>query len=170
MIDVTAQRHTAPPWTTSGPWLTTPNGEPLTLANMRGHMVVALGFQKVCPGCVQYALPQLARLRRAFLPARIALPGLNMVSEHHGVNTAEALVVFAHEYRFDFPIGIDAPDPQGDRTPVTMAPFAMQGTPTLPCGRAAITLAAAAACRCGGSLVRPPRRAPAAAPRIPSRP
>jgi hypothetical protein len=110
------------PWTTIGPWLNTPEGQPLELAALRGRVVVALAFQMLYPGCVQYALPQLARIRRAF-PSRVAVLGLHTVFEHHAA--------FAHEYRLDFPVGIDAPDPGGGPMPVTMAAYAMQGTPTL---------------------------------------
>ena len=85
----------------------------------------------LCPGCVQYALPQLARIRRAFHPSRVAVLGLHTVFEHHAANRPETLSAFAHEYRLDFPIGIDAPDPRGGPMPVTMAAYAMQGTPTL---------------------------------------
>ena len=131
MIETKPRLRAAPPWTTSGPWLNTPKGEPLALADLRGRVVVALGFQMLCPGCAAHALPQLGRVRRAFHPARVAVVGLHTVFEHHAANTPEALAAFAHEYRLDFPIGIDAPDPRGGRTPVTMAAYAMQGTPTL---------------------------------------
>ncbi|WP_458095089.1 peroxiredoxin family protein [Roseomonas sp. WA12] len=119
------------PWSTSGSWLNTPEGEPLSLAGLRGRVVVVLAFQMLCPGCVEHALPQLGRVRRAFHPARVAVLGLHTVFEHHAANTPEVLAAFAHEYRLDFPIGIDAPDPRGGRTPVTMAAYAMHGTPTL---------------------------------------
>ncbi len=121
----------APPWTTIEPWLNTLEGQPLELAALRGRVIVALAFQMLCPGCVQYALPQLARVRHAFHPSRVAVLGLHTVFEHHAANRAETLSAFAHEYRLDFPIGIDAPDPRGGPMPVTMAAYAMQGTPTL---------------------------------------
>jgi hypothetical protein len=53
------------------------------------------------------------------------------VFEHHAANRPATLSAFSHEYRLDFPIGIDAPDPYGGPIPMTMAAYAMQGTPTL---------------------------------------
>jgi hypothetical protein len=110
-------------------WLNAP--EPPTLAALRGRVVVALAFQMLCPGCVQYALPQLTRVRRSFHPDRVAVLGLHTVFERHAANRRDTLEAFAHEYRLDFPIGIDAPDPHGGPMPRTMAAYAMEGTPTL---------------------------------------
>ncbi|WP_043360065.1 peroxiredoxin [Belnapia sp. F-4-1] len=131
MSEYRPQLRPAPPWTTAGLWLNTAEGQPLELAALRGRVVVALAFQMLCPGCVQYALPQLSRIRRAFHPSRVAVLGLHTVFEHHAANRPETLSAFSHEYRLEFPIGIDAPDPRGGPMPVTMAAYAMQGTPTL---------------------------------------
>jgi hypothetical protein len=110
-------------------WLKAPDAP--TLATLRGRVVVALAFQMLCPACVQYALPQLMRVRRAFHPDRVTVLALHTVFEHHVANRRETLEAFAHEYRLDFPIGIDAPDPHGGPMPRTMAAYAMSGTPTL---------------------------------------
>lgn len=105
--------------------------EPPTLAALRGRVVVTLAFQMLCPGCVQYALPQLMRVRRAFQSDHVAVLALHTVFEHHAANRRETLEAFAHEYRLDIPIGIDALDPAGGPLPRTMAAYAMEGTPTL---------------------------------------
>lgn len=110
-------------------WLNAP--EPPSLAALRGRVVVALAFQMLCPGCVQYALPQLLRVRRAFHADHVAVLALHTVFEHHAANSRATLEAFAHEYRLDVPIGIDAPDPAGGPIPRTMAAYAMEGTPTL---------------------------------------
>ena len=104
---------------------------PPTLAALRGRVVVMLAFQMLCPGCVQYALPQLLRVRRAFHTDRVAVLALHTVFEHHAANSRATLEAFAHEYRLGIPIGIDAPDPDGGPLPRTMAAYAMEGTPTL---------------------------------------
>lgn len=103
-------------------WLNAP--EPPSLAALRGRVVVALAFQMLCPGCVQYALPQLLRVRRAFHADRVATLALHTVFEHHAANSRATLEAFAHEYRLDLPIGIDAPDPAGGPIPRTMAAYA----------------------------------------------
>lgn len=41
-----------------------------------------------------------------------------------------SLRAFLHEYRVQFPVGIDAPDPNGEPISQTMRAYAMRGTPT----------------------------------------
>ncbi|MDQ3185591.1 MAG: redoxin domain-containing protein [Pseudomonadota bacterium] len=110
-------------------WLNTP--QPLTLASLRGKIVVLHTFQIFCPGCVQVGIPQAQRIYQEFDPKRVAVVGLHTVFEHHSVMGRDALEVFIHEYRLGFPIGIDkyAGQPQG--VPLTMHAYQMQGTPTL---------------------------------------
>jgi hypothetical protein len=110
-------------------WLNTP--EPLQLADLRGKVVVMEAFQMLCPGCVQGGLPQLARIRDQFSPDDVAVLGLHTVFEHHQAQrTRIALEAFLHEYRYHFPVGIDRHE-TGRPVPVTMARYALQGTPTL---------------------------------------
>lgn len=112
-------------WTTAE-WF---NSKPLTLAELRGRVVVLGAFQMLCPGCVSTSLPQLQRIHETFDPAEVAVIGLHTVFEHHGAMTAVALAAFLHEYRLTFPIGVDAPS--GGRVPLTMARFGFRGTPSL---------------------------------------
>lgn len=108
-------------------WL---NSAPLTLENLRGRVVVAHAFQMLCPGCTMQALPQMQRVQQAFLGAPVTVIGLHTVFEHHQEQGPAALEVFLQEYRYTFPVGVDAPTP-GDPLPQTMRAYAMQGTPTL---------------------------------------
>jgi thiol-disulfide isomerase/thioredoxin len=108
-------------------WLNTP--EPLTLAGLRGRVVVIEAFQMLCPGCVHHGLPQAQRVAEAFDAGQVCVLGLHTVFEHHAVQgTAAALRAFMHENRIRFPVGIDMP---GDALPRTMAAYGMQGTPTV---------------------------------------
>jgi len=117
----------APEWRTSR-WF---NSEvPLSLAALRGRVIVLHAFQMLCPGCVQQGLPQAQRIARLFDPSKVAVIGLHTVFEHHDVMTPEALAAFIHEYRLTFPIGVDMPATDG-AIPQTMAAYAMEGTPTL---------------------------------------
>jgi thiol-disulfide isomerase/thioredoxin len=118
----------APELQTSG-WLNTP--QPLTLASLRGKVVVLHTFQIFCPGCVQMGIPQAQRIHQEFDPNRVAVIGLHTVFEHHEVMGREALEVFAYEYRLRFPIGIDKYDGPAQGVPMTMRAYQMQGTPTL---------------------------------------
>ena len=118
--------HAAPPLVTSG-WINSP--APLDIPDFAGRVLVLHAFQMLCPGCVDQALPQVQRVMRAFPADKVAVVGLHSVFEHREAQgSREALAAFAHEYRLDFPIGIDLQD---QRIPATMRAYDMQGTPTL---------------------------------------
>ncbi len=116
----------APEWRTTE-WLNSP--EPVTLASLRGRVVMVCVFQMLCPGCVSQGLPQAQRVAGLFQPSEVAVIGLHSVFEHHAAQgTREALAAFLHEYRIRFPVGIDEPD--GTSMPQTMRVYAFEGTPT----------------------------------------
>jgi hypothetical protein len=102
---------------------------PLTLAALKGRVVVLHAFQMLCPGCVGHGLPQARRIAERFHSGEVQVVGLHSVFEHRAVMTPAALEAFIHEYRWPFPIGVDEPD--GTSLPRTMAAYQMQGTPTL---------------------------------------
>ncbi|MDW2982329.1 MAG: redoxin domain-containing protein [Rhodanobacter sp.] len=117
----------APEWHTTA-WLNTP--QPLELAQLRGKVVLLHAFQMLCPGCVAHGIPQAQRVAKLFEGAPLAVVGLHTVFEHHAAMGPESLRAFLYEYRVTFPVGIDAPGPDGDPIPCTMRAYAMQGTPT----------------------------------------
>ena len=102
---------------------------PLTLAGLRGRVVLLHAFQMLCPGCVAHGTPQAERAHRMFRESDLQVIGLHTVFEHHAAMTPTSLEAFIHEYRLTFPIGVDAPG-EGTPIPVTMGRFQMQGTPT----------------------------------------
>ena len=105
--------------------------EPVTLGALRGRVVLIEAFQMLCPGCVSHGLPQAMRVHRTFGREDVAVIGLHTVFEHHDAQGSRAaLAAFVHEYRIDFPVGIDAPS-GGGGLPKTMARYGMKGTPTL---------------------------------------
>jgi hypothetical protein len=118
----------APEWD-AAEWLNA--AAPMTLADLRGRVVVMLAFQMLCPGCVDAALPQLKRVHDTFDPRSVVAVGFHTVFEHHEAMSAATLRAFLAERRLDFPVAVDTPDPAGGAIPVTMARYAMQGTPTL---------------------------------------
>ena len=124
----TSRTVMAPELQISG-WLNT--SRPLTLASLRGKVVVLHTFQIFCPGCVQIGIPQAQRIYQEFGPNRVAVIGLHTVFEHHNVMGRDALEVFVHEYRLRFPIGIDKYDGEPQGIPLTMSAYQMQGTPSL---------------------------------------
>jgi peroxiredoxin len=104
--------------------------EPLSLAELRGRVVVLHAFQMLCPGCVTHAIPQAQRVRALFPHGEVAVVGLHTVFEHHEAMRPVSLEAFLHEYRVGFPVGVDEPS-GGSPVPKTMAAYQMRGTPTL---------------------------------------
>ncbi len=118
----------APELQTTG-WLNSPT--PMTLAELRGRVVLVEVFQMLCPGCVSHGLPQAVRVSQTFERDDVVVLGLHSVFEHHEAQgTREALSAFLHEYRISFPVGIDAQSAAGG-LPKTMSAYEMQGTPTM---------------------------------------
>ncbi len=109
-------------------WLNTP--QPLTLAGLRGRVIVMHAFQMLCPGCVSHGIPQTTRIARTFAGTDVQVLGIHTVFEHHEVMGRAALEVFIHEYRLTFPIAIDMPGERGP-IPQTMQAYELNGTPSL---------------------------------------
>lgn len=122
-----AELRPAPEWNCST-WLNTKTA--LTLAALRGKTVVAAGFQMLCPGCVAETIPQLNRVHQLFPAEQVAVVGLHSVFEHHDAMREPSLRAFLHEYRVNFPVGIDR-HVDGDPVPQTMRAYRFKGTPTL---------------------------------------
>ena len=101
----------------------------LTLADLRGEVVVIEAFQMLCPGCVSHGLPQAQRIAATF-GSDLTVIGLHTVFEHHAAMTPTSLEAFLHEYRVTFPVGVDEAEPGVD-LPVTMRRYRLQGTPSL---------------------------------------
>ncbi|MBS4003508.1 MAG: redoxin domain-containing protein [Afipia sp.] len=108
-------------------WFNTPT--PITLAALRGRVVMLHAFQMLCPGCVAHGTPQAQRAHALFRDSDLAVIGLHTVFEHHAAMTPVSLEAFIHEYRLSFPIGVDQAAESGP-IPVTMARYEMRGTPT----------------------------------------
>ena len=104
--------------------------QPLSLAQLRGKVVVLHAFQMLCPGCVSHGVPQAERLHKLFPRDKVQVIGLHTVFEHHAVMTPAALDVFLREYRISHPVAVDQVV-AGQAIPATMQAYHMQGTPTL---------------------------------------
>lgn len=102
---------------------------PLSLADLRGRVLLVYAFQMLCPGCVQHSIPQAREAHDRF-DSRVQVVGLHTVFEHHEAMGADALLAFIGAQDLRFPIGIDAPSSDSS-LPRTMRLYDMQGTPTL---------------------------------------
>jgi peroxiredoxin len=109
-------------------WLNT--AEPITLAQLRGQVVVIHAFQMLCPGCVSHGIPQIKLLHEYYDDQPVSVIGLHSVFEHHDAMQKHALKAFAHEYRLNFPIAIDLASEIGP-IPETMQRYSLRGTPSL---------------------------------------
>lgn len=107
-------------------WL---NSDPLTLADLRGRVVVLEAFQMLCPACVHHSIPQAKRVAETFADDEVVVLGLHTVFEHHDAMTPVGLRAFAAENRLTFPIAVDRHEDTGPH-PVTFRRYRMQGTPT----------------------------------------
>jgi hypothetical protein len=102
----------------------------MSLAGLRGRVVMVTAFQMLCQGCVTTSVPQARSVHAAFSREDLMVIGLHSVFEHHAVMTPAALRVFAHESRLPFPIAVDRPR-DGLAVPATMSAWSLEGTPTL---------------------------------------
>lgn len=105
---------------------------PITLASLRGKVVVIEAFQMLCPGCVSHGLPQAQQIAATFSADDVAVLGLHSVFEHHDAMQPHSLEAFLYEYRIRFPVAVDQPaDPGTGPIPKTMRTYSLQGTPSL---------------------------------------
>lgn len=101
----------------------------ITLASLRGQVVVIEAFQMLCPGCVMHGLPLAQKVKQTFASDGVTVLGLHSVFEHHGAMTPVSLAAFLHEYRITFPVGVDAAGV--GPMPKTMEAFELRGTPSM---------------------------------------
>ena len=107
---------------------------PLSLASLKGKVVVVSFFQMLCPACISHSLPLTKKLFQRFHRDEVAVIALHSVFEHHEVMGPDALNIFVKEYAWPFPVGIDTPeDPVHPfaGTPKTMAAYGLRGTPSI---------------------------------------
>lgn len=116
-----------PEWEISK-WFNT--ATPISIASLRGRVVMIEAFQMLCPGCVAHGLPQAKRAAGIFAEKDVAVIGLHSVFEHHDAQGPVSLKAFLHEYQINFPVGVDQHD-DDSTTPLTMSSFELRGTPSL---------------------------------------
>ena len=70
---------------------------PLTLAGLRGKIVVIHAFQMLCPGCVAHAIPQAIRLHELARGTDLVVLGIHTVFEHHAAMSPVSLEAFLQD-------------------------------------------------------------------------
>ena len=122
-----AQAQLLPEWQVAQ-WLNTEQS--MSLADLRGQVVLIHAFQMLCPDCVMHAIPQARKAHEPYGEQGAAMIGLHTVFEHHYAMRPHAPEDLIHEYGLRFPVGVDAPSADGQPVPRTMARWGLQGTPT----------------------------------------
>jgi thiol-disulfide isomerase/thioredoxin len=125
---IAADVATAPPELDVAQWFNAQG--PITLAALRGRVVLLHAFQMLCPACVRLATPQAQEVHEQFAGQDLVVIGLHTVFEHHEAMQPVSLEAYLFENRLRFPVGVDRPDGRGG-IPATMRAYGMQGTPTL---------------------------------------
>ncbi|QXL85244.1 redoxin domain-containing protein [Comamonas sp. NLF-1-9] len=121
-----AEQRLFPDWEVSR-WFNTDT--PLSLAGLRGQVVLVEAFQMLCPGCVSQALPLAGKVHQMYGNQGLAVVGLHTVFEHHEAMQPHALEAFLYEYKIRFPVGVDRPL-EHSPLPATMLRWQLQGTPS----------------------------------------
>ena len=108
-------------------WINT--AESISLASLRGRIVMLHAFQMLCPACVALGVPQAQRVWETFKQGEVVVIGMHTVFENHDAMTPHALRGFVREHGLSFPIGIDQ-HREGASIPATMYALQLQGTPS----------------------------------------
>lgn len=108
-------------------WLNSP---PLTIEGERGKVVLLYAFQMLCPGCVTHASPQVQKIRNFYDSDILTVIGLHTVFEHHSAMQEESLKAYLYEFKYTYPVAIDAPS-NDSPLPRTMTKLGMRGTPSI---------------------------------------
>ena len=101
---------------------------PVALESLLGRVVLLHFFQMRCAGCHEVATPQAQRVHDLFSREDLAVIGVHCVFENDDAQSPELLRGYIRDQRLTFPVAIDTP---GDRIPLTMKTFNVDGTPTL---------------------------------------
>jgi hypothetical protein len=116
----------APPELESARWFNADG--PMSLAALKGKVIIVAAFQTHCPGSLRHGLPQAERMAQGFSEDEVAVIGLNTAFEETEKQTPAALEILIGEKDLTFPIAIDKP---GSDIPRTMSAYEIQGTPTV---------------------------------------
>lgn len=108
-------------------WFNTP--ESPTLKSLRGRPILLHTFQMLCPGCILHAIPLIQNVQRVFGKTDLAILGLHTVFEHHAAMKPVSLQAFIHEFKINYPVGVDEAGDPGPM-PITMETYRLRGTPS----------------------------------------
>ena len=104
--------------------------DPISLASLKGKIVILEFWQSWCPGCHSHGLPTLKLIKQAFeSEPRVAMLGIQTVFEGHHVNTFDKLVAIQKRHQLDIPMAHDpGTEATGGRSTL-MQSYRSGGTP-----------------------------------------
>ncbi len=122
-----SSENQAPEWVVSE-WI---NSDGLTLAGLRGKVVIIDFFQLWCPGCNKFSGPLMEKWNQQYSNRKdIQLVGIHTVFEGHSQQTPKRLRQYVKEKDIAYPVGVD--DHVSDRRlPETMIRYHTRGTPEM---------------------------------------
>jgi len=117
----------APEWVISE-WI---NSNGLTLAGLRGRVVVIDFFQLWCLGCNKFSGPLMKKWNQQYSGRKdIQLVGIHTVFEAHSQQTPKQLRQYVKEKNITYPVGVDD-QVDNQRLPETMIRYQTRGTPEM---------------------------------------
>lgn len=117
----------APEWVISE-WI---NSNGITLAGLRGKVVVIDFFQLWCPGCNKFSGPLMEKWNQKYSGRKdIQLVGIHTVFEGHSQQTPKLLRQYVKEKNITYPVGVDD-QVANQRLPETMTRYHTRGTPEM---------------------------------------
>lgn len=117
----------SPPELSVSRWFNTE--EPLSLAKLKGQVVLLLAFQMLCPSSRAHGLPQAFRFAQRFDSKEVAVIGLHAVFQNQDAMSSDKLEEFIEKSNLPFPIAVDTAT--GSKPPKTMTAYEMRGTPSM---------------------------------------
>lgn len=128
---LSAEGVKAPEWEVSE-WI---NGPGVSLADLKGKVVIVEFFQLWCPGCNNFSIPLMKRWSESSFAeeiksGKLALLSIHTVFEGHDYQNPEKLRSFVKEKKIHHLVGIDVYK-NGGKTPETMKKYKTGGTPTM---------------------------------------
>ena len=116
----------APDWQVSE-WL---NGDPGSLPDNKGRVVLIEFFQLWCPGCNRFSIPLFKSWNQKYGKRDdVLVVSIHTVFEGHDYQTPSRLREFVADQEILHPVGIDAYPAVGAELPVTMRRYRTGGTP-----------------------------------------
>ncbi len=125
--EASSRDHLAPEWVIAE-WI---NSDRLTLADLRGKVVIIDFFQLWCSGCNKFSGPLMEKWKQKYSDRKdVQLVAIHTVFEGHSQQTPKRLRQYVKEKNITYPVGVDD-HVSNQRLPETMIRYHTRGTPEI---------------------------------------